>query len=215
MRDRPIPEATVARLPAYLEALTAMLQTGEHTTSSQQLAEATSMNAAKVRKDLSYLGQYGTRGVGYDIPYLIHHIERVLGLTEQWRCALVGVGNLGRALASYPGFDERGFRLVAAFDVSPETIGTRVGGVIVDDLDDLERTVKEREVVIGIIATPGPSAQQACDRLVDAGVKSILSFAPVTLQAPDTVTIRKVDLSMELQILSFHEQRKQALEEHA
>ncbi|MFP5225770.1 MAG: redox-sensing transcriptional repressor Rex [Actinomycetota bacterium] len=215
MRDRPIPEATVSRLPAYLEALTEMLQGGAHTTSSQELAEATSVNAAKVRKDLSYLGQYGTRGVGYDIPYLIHHIERVLGLTEQWRCAIVGVGNLGRALASYPGFDERGFRLVAAFDVSSETIGTRVGSVVVDDLDDLERTVKEREVVIGIIATPAESAQDACDRLVSAGVKSILSFAPTTLQTPEDVTVRKVDLSMELQILSFHEQRKQALEEHA
>lgn len=214
MTERRIPVATVSRLPAYLEALTEALQTGEHTTSSQDLATTTGVNAAKVRKDLSYLGQYGTRGVGYDIPYLIHHIERVLGLTEQWRCALVGVGNLGRALASYPGFEERGFRLVCAFDADHRLIGTRMGEIVVQPIDDLEKTLRERNVVIGIVAVPSAAAQEAVDRLVRAGIKSILSFAPITLLVPDDVTVRKVDLSMELQILSFHEQRKHALLEH-
>ena len=194
MTERRIPVATVSRLPEYLEALTEKLQQGEHTTSSQDLALSTGVNAAKVRKDLSYMGQYGTRGVGYDIPYLIHHIERVLGLTEQWRCALVGVGNLGRALVTYPGFEERGFQVVAAFDTDPAVIGTRIGPILVQPASDLEKIVAER---------------------VDAGVKSILSFAPVTLYVPEDVTVRKVDLSMELQILSFHEQRKHALLEHS
>lgn len=215
MTERRIPVATVSRLPAYLEALTEKLQHGEHTTSSQDLAVATGVNAAKVRKDLSYMGQYGTRGVGYDIPYLIHHIERVLGLTEQWRCALVGVGNLGRALASYPGFDERGFQVVAAFDADPAKVGLRLGGVVVQSADELSKTVADRGIVIGIVAVPAPAAQTAVDALVDANVKSILSFAPITLYVPEDVTVRKVDLSMELQILSFHEQRKMALQEHS
>ncbi|HWH06295.1 MAG TPA: redox-sensing transcriptional repressor Rex [Gaiellaceae bacterium] len=215
MTERRIPVATVSRLPEYLEALTEKLQQGEHTTSSQDLALSTGVNAAKVRKDLSYMGQYGTRGVGYDIPYLIHHIERVLGLTEQWRCALVGVGNLGRALVTYPGFEERGFQVVAAFDTDPAVIGTRIGPILVQPASDLEKIVAERGVVIGIVAVPAPAAQDAVDALVDAGVKSILSFAPVTLYVPEDVTVRKVDLSMELQILSFHEQRKHALLEHS
>lgn len=214
MTERQIPVATVSRLPTYLEALTVKLQHGERTTSSQDLAVATGVNAAKVRKDLSYMGQYGTRGVGYDIPYLIHHIERVLGLTEQWRCALVGVGNLGRALASYPGFEERGFQVTAAFDSDPAKVGSRIGGVVVQASNELQKTIAERSIVIGIVAVPAPAAQGAVDSLIDAGVKSILSFAPITLYVPEDVTVRKVDLSMELQILSFHEQRKHAILEH-
>ena len=213
MRERAIPEATVARLPLYLRSLIDLTERGNQTVSSEGLAEAAGVNSAKVRKDLSYLGSYGTRGVGYDVEYLIYQISRELGLTQDWNCAIVGVGNLGRALANYRGFGERGFRIVALFDVDAGKIGQKTDGPLsVEDFEDVERIVKERNVSIGIIATPSAAAQKASDRLVSAGVKSILNFAPSVLQVPDDVSLRKVDLSIELQILSFYEQRKVAVE---
>lgn len=212
MRERAIPEATVARLPLYLRSLVDMTDRGIQTVSSERLADAAGVNSAKVRKDLSYLGSYGTRGVGYDVEYLIYQISRELGLTQDWNCVIVGIGNLGRALANYRGFGERGFRVVSLVDVDESKIGESADAMMVEDFDDLERIVKERQISIGIIATPAVAAQDACDRLVSAGVKSILNFAPTVLQVPDDVSLRKVDLSIELQILSFYEQRKAALD---
>ena len=212
MRERAIPEATVARLPLYLRSLVDMTERGMQTISSEGLAEAAGVNSAKVRKDLSYLGSYGTRGVGYDVEYLIYQISRELGLTQDWNCVIVGVGNLGRALANYRGFGERGFRVSALVDIDETKIGKPVDSMVVEDFADLERIVKEREISIGIVATTAGAAQDAADRLVSAGVKSILNFAPTVLQVPDDVSLRKVDLSIELQILSFYEQRKSALE---
>ncbi|HVL32359.1 MAG TPA: redox-sensing transcriptional repressor Rex [Actinomycetota bacterium] len=212
MRERAIPEATVARLPLYLRSLYDMTERGLHTVSSEGLAEAAGVNSAKVRKDLSYLGSYGTRGVGYDVEYLIYQISRELGLTQDWNCVIVGVGNLGRALANYRGFGQRGFRVMSLVDVDESKIGQQVDAMTVEDFNELERIVKEREVSIGIIATTAAAAQEAADRLVSAGVKSILNFAPTVLQVPDDVSLRKVDLSIELQILSFYEQRKTALD---
>src|SRR5690349_4253261 len=145
MRERAIPEATVARLPLYLRSLVDLTERGIQTVSSEGLAEAAGVNSAKVRKDLSYLGSYGTRGVGYDVEYLIYQISRELGLTQDWNCAIVGVGNLGRALANYKGFGERGFRIVALFDVDASKIDQDVdGGMKVEDFEDVERIVKER-----------------------------------------------------------------------
>ncbi|MGZ4188436.1 MAG: redox-sensing transcriptional repressor Rex [Actinomycetota bacterium] len=212
MRERAIPEATVARLPLYLRSLVDMTDRGLQTISSEGLADAAGVNSAKVRKDLSYLGSYGTRGVGYDVEYLIYQISRELGLTQDWNCVIVGVGNLGRALANSRGFGERGFRVGALVDVDDAKIGKPVDSLVVEDFADLERIVKEREISIGIIATTAAAAQDAADHLVSAGVKSILNFAPTVLQVPDEVSLRKVDLSIELQILSFYEQRKSALE---
>jgi redox-sensing transcriptional repressor len=212
MRERAIPEATVARLPLYLRSLVDMTERGTHTVSSESLAFAAGVNSAKVRKDLSYLGSYGTRGVGYDVEYLIYQISRELGLTQDWNCMIVGVGNLGHALANYKGFSARGFRVVALVDADERKIGEPVGDLAIEDFEDLERIAKERQVSIGIIATPAPAAQEAADRLAAAGVKSILNFAPAVIQVPDDVSLRKVDLSIELQILSFYEQRKSALE---
>ena len=212
MRERAIPEATVARLPLYLRSLVDMTARGMQTISSEGLAEAAGVNSAKVRKDLSYLGSYGTRGVGYDVEYLIYQISRELGLTQDWNCVIVGVGNLGRALANYRGFGERGFRVSALVDIDETKIGKPVDSMVVEDFADLERIVKEREISIGIVATTAGAAQDAADRLVSAGVKSILNFAPTVLQVPDDVSLRKVDLSIELQILSFYEQRKSALD---
>ena len=212
MRERAIPEATVARLPLYLRSLVDMTERGTHTVSSESLAFAAGVNSAKVRKDLSYLGSYGTRGVGYDVEYLIYQISRELGLTQDWNCMIVGVGNLGHALANYKGFSARGFRVVALVDADERKIGEPVGDLAIEDFEDLERIAKERQVSIGIIATPAPAAQEAADRLAAAGVKNILNFAPAVIQVPDDVSLRKVDLSIELQILSFYEQRKSALE---
>jgi redox-sensing transcriptional repressor len=212
VRERAIPEATVARLPLYLRSLVDMTERGMQTISSEGLAEAAGVNSAKVRKDLSYLGSYGTRGVGYDVEYLIYQISRELGLTQDWNCVIVGVGNLGRALANYRGFGERGFRVSALVDIDESKIGKPVDSMVVEDFADLERIVKEREISIGIVATTAGAAQDAADRLVSAGVKSILNFAPTVLQVPDDVSLRKVDLSIELQILSFYEQRKSALD---
>jgi redox-sensing transcriptional repressor len=207
---RRIPEATVARLPLYYRALldTADQQVG--TVSSERLAELAGVNAAKVRKDLSYLGSYGTRGVGYDVEFLLHQISRELGLTHDWPVVIVGVGNLGHALANYRGFGARGFRIVALVDADPAKVGQRVGDLKVEALDDLSRIVAKDAIAIGIVATPASAAQEVADRLVDAGVTSILNFAPTVVAVPRGVSLRKVDLATELQILSFYQQRRGA-----
>ncbi|MFN2389562.1 MAG: redox-sensing transcriptional repressor Rex [Actinomycetota bacterium] len=212
MRNRPIPEATVARLPIYLRALLDLAEAhGELTVSSEDLARLAGVNAAKVRKDLSYLGSYGTRGVGYDIEYLLYQITRELGLTQDWPVAIVGVGNLGRALASYKGFSERGYRVIALFDVDESVIGEEVARLRVRHLDDLKEVASEEVIAIGIIAVPPAAAQEVAERLVDAGIKSVLNFAPAVVNVPPDVSVRKVDLSIELQILSFYQQRTQAI----
>jgi redox-sensing transcriptional repressor len=209
--ERPIPEATVGRLPVYLRALVEIAEGGATTISSEMLAEAAGVNSAKVRKDLSHLGSYGTRGVGYDVAYLIHQVRRELGLTQHWPIVIVGVGNLGHALANYRGFAERGFRTAALFDEDPSTVGERVGGLVVRHVADLPDVVREHEVVIGVIATPASAAQDVAERLVAAGIRSILNFAPAVLSVPEGVSVRKVDLAIELQILAYYEQRKAAL----
>jgi redox-sensing transcriptional repressor len=208
--SRQIPEASVARLPIYLRALVEMAERSVHTVSSDALATAAGVNSAKIRKDLSYLGSYGTRGVGYDVEYLIHQISRELGLTQDWAVCIVGLGNLGQALANYGGFAERGFRIAALLDADEAKIGQRLGELEVEPFDEVERIVKEHEISIGIIAVPGHVAQEVADRLVAAGITSILNFAPAVLQVPEHVSLRKVDLSIELQILSFYEQRRVA-----
>jgi redox-sensing transcriptional repressor len=205
---RRIPEATVARLPLYYRALLETAEREVTTISSERLAELAGVNAAKVRKDLSYLGSYGTRGVGYDVEYLLHEISGELGLTRDWPVVIVGIGNLGRALANYRGFGARGFRVMALVDSNAELIGKEVGDLVVEGVDDLDRIVSEREIAIGIVATPAAVAQEVADRLVTAGVTSILNFAPAVISVPDGVSLRKVDLAIELQILSFHQMRR-------
>src|SRR5690242_183472 len=203
-----IPEATIARLPVYLRVLYACAEQGIATVSSEELAAAAGVNSAKLRKDLSHLGSYGTRGVGYDVDYLVYQVSRELGLTQDWPVVIIGVGNLGRALANYGGFASRGFRIAALLDSDPGVVGTVIAGLAVQHSDAMEAVVRKHRVSIGVIATPAGSAQCSCDRLVAAGVTSILNFAPVVLSVPDGVDVRKVDLSIELQILAYHEQRK-------
>jgi redox-sensing transcriptional repressor len=205
---RRIPEATVTRLPVYLRILYELAADHVANVSSERLAELAGVNAAKVRKDLSYLGSYGTRGVGYDVEYLLYQMSRELGLTRDWPVIIVGAGNLGQALANYGGFGERGFPVAALVDVDPTKVGTTVSGTLVRHLDDLPDIVPAKGGTIGVIATPPAAAQEAADRLVRAGVTSILNFAPVVLTVPRGVSLRKVDLAVEMQILSFYQQRR-------
>jgi len=205
---REIPEATVARLPVYLRALTTLSDAGTSTCSSEDLASAAGVNSAKLRKDLSYLGSYGTRGVGYDVEYLRYQIAREIGVTQDWPVVIVGIGNLGHALANYSGFRSRGFRVVALLDADPVREGESVAGVEVRPFEHLEQIVSEQDVAIGVIATPALAAQDVADRMVACGITSILNFAPSVIAVPDGVDVRKVDLSIELQILAYHEQRK-------
>jgi redox-sensing transcriptional repressor len=211
--DRSIPEATVGRLPVYLRALVDLAETGATTVSSEALADAAGVNSAKVRKDLSHLGSYGTRGVGYDVAYLIHQVRRELGLTQHWAIAIAGVGNLGHALANYKGFAERGFRVAALVDVDRAKIGEAIAGTVVSHLDELPELVREHDVAIGVLATPALAAQEVADRMVEAGIRSILNFAPAVISVPAGVSVRKVDLAIELQILAYYEQRKATLAE--
>ena len=205
-----LPEATIARLPEYLRALHNLDDSAE-TISSEGLAAAAGVNSAKLRKDLSHLGSYGTRGVGYDVALLIDQIEYILGLDQRRAVCLVGVGNLGHALAGYDGFASRGFRIVALFDADEDRIGERINGLVVRHIDELARVAEEEPLAIGVIATPAGAAQAVADELVAAGVTSILNFAPCVLSVPPGVDVRKVDLAIELQILSFHEHRKASL----
>ncbi|MEY3353717.1 MAG: hypothetical protein RLZZ16_519 [Actinomycetota bacterium] len=190
----------------YLQILNGLVADGTEQLSSDQLAALAGVNAAKVRKDLSYLGSYGTRGVGYDVAYLVYQIKRELGLHNEWKVVVVGAGNLGNALANYSGFNLRGFPVAGIVDIDASKVGRSVAGVEVRHVDELESIVRSEDVSIGVIATPPASAQQAADLLVKAGVRSILNFASVVLTVPDTISVRSVDLGVELQILGYYEQ---------
>jgi redox-sensing transcriptional repressor len=207
--QRSIPEATVQRLPIYLRALVDIAEGGAATVSSETLAGAAGVNSAKVRKDLSHLGSYGTRGVGYDVAYLIHQVRRELGLTQHWPIVIAGIGNLGHALANYKGFAERGFQIAALVDADPRTFGEVIGGVAIRDITELRTLVAEREISIGVICTPAPAVQEVADHMIEAGIRSILNFAPVVIAVPPGVSVRKVDLAIELQILSFYQSHPQ------
>ena len=210
-----IPEATVVRLPVYLRALNQLIENRTEVVSSRALAEAAGVNPAQLRKDLSYLGSYGTRGVGYEVRYLLRQIGQVVGSTHDWPVIIVGIGNLGTALANYSGFYSRGFRVVGLVDPNPDLVGKQIHGLAICDLTDLEDVVRRTGAAIGVIATPAEAAQAVTDRLVYLGVTSILNFAPTVLVVPEGVNVRKVDLGQELQILAYHEQRKNEDNLHA
>ncbi|WP_407650350.1 redox-sensing transcriptional repressor Rex [Cellulomonas edaphi] len=207
---RAVPPATVARLPGYLRALDALAAEDVVTTSSDELAVRAGVSPAQLRKDLSFLGSYGRRGVGYDVAHLSEQVGVALGLATQRRVVIVGIGNLGHALANYSGFADRGFAVVALVDASPAVVGTTVAGLVVEPLDQLADIVTSRDVSIGVIATPAAGAQDVCDALVQAGVAGILTFAPRALRVPEHVDLRAVDVASELQILAFHDARRTA-----
>lgn len=201
---RGIPDATVSRLPSYLSALTRLATAGTTRVSSEELSALVGVGSAKLRKDLSHLGSYGVRGVGYDVERLTGEISLALGLAREWPVAIVGMGNLGRALAAYGGFAERGFTVIAALDRDPALHGSLVAGLTVRPMSALPDLVATQGLAIGVIATPAASAQDVADELVASGVRAILSFASTMVRVPETVTLRAVDLATELQILAFH-----------
>ena len=205
----------MARLPVYLRILVEQAEINVENLSSEGLAELAGVNAAKVRKDLSYLGSYGTRGVGYEVAYLVYQIRRELGLTHDWPVVIVGAGNLGQALAGHGGFGERGFPVAGIVDVEPGKVGSVIGGVRVRHIDDLPKIVQSRNISIGVLTTTPGAAQAAAELMVRAGVTSILNFVPIVLSVPRGVNVRKVDLAVELQILSYHEQRRATVALHA
>ena len=209
-RARPgaVPPSTVGRLPAYLRTLDTLMAEGVGTASSDEVAARAGVHPAQLRKDLSFLGSHGRRGIGYDLAHLRAQVEVVMGLTIQRRVVIVGVGNLGHALANYSGFADRGFAVVALVDADEALAGTTVGGLVVERFDDLVATVRRTGASIGVIATPATAAQAVCDRLVEAGVTGILTFAPGALRVPDEVDVRTVDVASELQILAFHDRRR-------
>ena len=202
-----VPAASVARLPLYLRCLEELREDGVSTVSSSRLAELAGVNAAKLRKDLSHLGSYGTRGVGYEVPNLLNQIQRQLGLDEQSPVVVVGLGNLGQALAKHDGFGDRGFPIVALFDVQPDIVGITVGDLVVSNFDDLESIVAEHGARTAIIATPAEAAQDVTDKVIAAGITSVLNFAPTVVQVAEGVALRQVDLALELQILSYYQTR--------
>lgn len=204
-----VPKVTVQRLPVYLRCLEGLSPGQEHV-SSDQLAQLAGVNSAKVRKDLSYLGSFGVRGVGYDVEHLRFQIRIALGLEEDWPVVIVGIGNLGRALANYAGFGDRGFNIVGLFDADPAKVGTKVDGLAIESLKNLERSVRSKKASIGLVTTPAAAAQETADVLAAAGIRSILNFAPTVITAPDGVYIRRVDLSTELQVLSFYLHRRRS-----
>lgn len=208
LQRRRIPDAAVNRLPIYLQILNNLQATNVLRFSSDELAALAGVNAAKVRKDLSYLGSYGTRGVGYEVTYLIHQIKRELGLMREWNVVVIGAGNLGCALAKFGGFTPRGFPVVGIVDNDPKKIGQSVGPLVVDDVRNLKKIVRDLKVTIGAITTSTAAAQSAVDALVDSGVASILNFAPIVLATSSSVSVRNVDLGVELQILSYYEQMR-------
>ncbi|CAM5783588.1 redox-sensing transcriptional repressor Rex [Cellulomonas persica] len=203
-----VPDATVARLPRYLHALEAVRDAGVVT--SQELARAAGVSPEQLRKDLSFLGSYGRRGVGYDVAHLEQQIGVVLGVATRRTVVIVGIGYLGHALASYGGFAERGFDVAALVDVDPQVVGTRVAGLVVEPIEDLPQVVARTGASVGVIAVPAQHAQSVCDALVAAGVTGLLTFAPRALRVPDGVTVRAVDVASELQILAFHDARRHA-----
>lgn len=202
-----VPAAAVARLPVYRRVLLELLSTRTTTVSSTRLATLAGVNAAKVRKDLSYLGSFGIRGVGYNVEHLLYEVSRELGLTHDWPVLIAGLGNLGTALADYGGFSERGFPVRALVDADPAKVGRQIAGVPVRHVDELEEIASENRIAIGIVATPAAAAQDVVDRMVSAGIGSVLNFAPVVVNTADGVSVRNVDLAVELQVLSFYQRR--------
>jgi redox-sensing transcriptional repressor len=198
-----IADSTVRRLSAYLRFLEDFENRGLSTISSEELARRGGTTSAQVRKDLSFFGSFGKRGLGYSVPELAGRLREILGLGREWRVVIVGAGKIGAALAQYRGFRQRGFNILAAYDNNPEKVGKRVEGIEVRDIEQLERDIQREKPDIVVLTVPGDEAQRMVDRVVKAGVKAILNFAPTQLHAPPDVTVKTVNMAMELEGLSF------------
>jgi len=203
MNNKKIPESTISRLFVYLREIAELEKMNIQTISSAELGDRTNLSDAQVRKDLGYFGQFGVSGSGYNVHELKLTLEKILGRDKVWNVAVVGSGHLGLALLTYPGFKEHGLNLVAAFDSSTKKIDRQVGDIAVQSIEEMAKTIKDKNISIGIIAVPAKSAQDVADRLVDAGVSCILNFAPAALAVSENVRVKDVDLSRELETLSY------------
>ncbi len=203
--DEQIPDIVIARLPVYLRALERMVRdAGKTTTSSHELAERLGMSSAQIRKDFSHFGEFGKQGTGYHIHYLIDRLTEILNLTHEWPVALVGAGFLGHALASYRGFQRRGFVITSVFDNAPDKIGMTIGDLVVQDAATLETALPAQKITVAILAVPADAAQETADRLVAAGVRAILSYAPVSLTVPPGVRVSYSDPVVQLQQMAYY-----------
>ena len=203
LHDDQVPKAVINRMSLYLRELQQLLRSGRSTTSSTQLGQLLGVTDAQVRKDLAHFGQFGYPGVGYRCQELISAIRKILGTDQDWPVAIIGVGNLGRALLGYRGFGNQGFRVVAAFDADRTKVGSRIEGIEIYSIDDLEKIVALEGIRLGMIAVPAAAAQQVANRLAQSGVEGVVNFAPVTLSEPPEICVIGVDLAIELEQLSF------------
>lgn len=204
MTEEFVPDVVISRLPRYLQTLNQMAREGLHTVSSKMLAERLGITAAQIRKDLSCFGGFGKQGTGYSIYYLIEQLQKILNLDRIWQVAVVGAGDLGRALTHYQGFASRGIEIVLLFDIDPKIVGTKVGPIVVRHSESMEEDIREQGIKIAILTVPAEAAQSTADRLVKAGVEAILNYAPVTLILPDEVQVQHIDPVLHLQQMMYY-----------
>lgn len=202
--DDAIPDVVVLRLPLYVRALTQLQDSGIEVVSSHALGDKLQITPAQIRKDLSYFGRFGKQGRGYNVGYLLQELRTIMGLDQDWRAALIGVGRLGRAIISYPGFSREGFQVVAIFDASPNLVGTELDGITIRAMEDLGPVIRDLGVHIGIVAVPEEHAQGVVDLLIESSIKGILNYAPISPQVPEGVWVRNIDPVLSLQTLTFH-----------
>ena len=199
-----IPEVVVNRLPQYVRALNELIRQGTEVVSSQYLGRILLMTPAQIRKDLSYFGRFGKQGRGYNVRYLLGELRQILGLDQQWNIAVVGVGRLGRAIISYPGFSPEGFRIVAAFDADPRQVNQSMGGLIVQPMSEICDTINKKDIRIAIVAVPASHATEVVERLVECGIKAIMNYAPVSPIVPEDVKVQSIDPVLILQSMTFY-----------
>jgi redox-sensing transcriptional repressor len=199
-----IPDIIIGRLPVYLRALQRMAEKGMKTTSSQELGDYVGISAAQIRKDISQFGEFGKQGTGYSIPFLIDKLREILNVNRMWDVAVVGVGDMGHALARYQGFSNRGFRVTMIFDVDPSKVGQKVGDFVVEDATKLVERVRSAKVKVAMVTVPAAAAQEVADRLIEAGVKGILNYAPTSLNVPTGVLVQHIDPSTHLQRMTYY-----------
>lgn len=204
MITKTVPDIVVGRLPRYLQALEHMHREGIKTTSSQELGDAIGISAAQIRKDLSQFGEFGKQGTGYSVAYLVEQLQTILKLNKVWDLALVGMGDLGNALARYQGFAEHGFRITAAFDNDPEKIGKQVAGLIIQDSREMERIIPQLGIKIAMLTVPASAAQSVAEEMVKAGIRAILNYAPISLNLPEGVHVENIDPIIKLQHMTYY-----------
>ena len=204
MNANKIPDIIIGRLPIYLRALQRMAEKGMQTTSSQELGERVGISAAQIRKDISQFGEFGKQGTGYQIPFLIDKLREIMKIDRIWDVAVVGAGDVGHALARYPGFVNRGFRITMVFDNDPSKVGQQIGEFVVEDLENIVDRIKEAGVKVAMLSVPASSAREVTEKLVEAGVKAILNYAPISLSVPEDVRVQHIDPATHLQRMTYY-----------